>query len=224
MSASELEKNLSQLGFPLLETDAGQVDVNKTLADVVKSDNARYWEGFPVLLVNAYKTGNFEVKKVETYLTNAAALLKWLGLIGMSLVLYRVAKRRFNFADQLNEDLSSEESKKFDKLRILMMNLNANFEFENKVFNVSRLKALFDNYLQGEALKAQKVQAKHDEFSLEYALSQFFSPRQKELFKKKLAGEPFTKTEREYFSRTVKKKVLALANPELQRLARKVLE
>jgi hypothetical protein len=33
-----------------------------------------------------------------------------------------------------------------------------------------------------------------------------------------------TKTETEYFSRTVKKKVVALANPELQRLAQKLLE
>ena len=41
MTADKLEKNLSQLGFSLLETDAPQVDVNKTLVEVVKSDNAR---------------------------------------------------------------------------------------------------------------------------------------------------------------------------------------
>ena len=224
MTAKELEKNLSQLGFPLLEADAGQVDVNKTLADVVKSDNSRYWEGFPVLLVNAYKTGTFKTEEVETYLTNKADRRKWRKLLVMSLAFYRVTKKRFNFADQLKKDLSAEESESFNKFRILMMNLNANFKFENKVFNVSRLKALFDNYMQGESLKAQKTQARHDEFSLEYALSQFFSPKQKELFEKKLNGDPLNKTEREYFSRAVKKKVFALANPELHRLAQKLLE
>ena len=105
-----------------------------------------------------------------------------------------------------------------------MMNLDANFKLENKVFNVSRLKTLFDNYMQEESLKVQKTQAKYDEFSLEYSLSQFFSPKQKELFKKKLNGEPLNKTEREYFSRAVKKKVFALTNPELHHLARKLLE
>ena len=224
MTVDKLEKNLSQLGFPLLETDAPRVDVNKTLVEVVKSHNARYWEGFPVLLVNAYKTEDFNVKEVESLLTGKADRRKWRGLIVMSLVIYRVTKKRFNFADQLKNDLSPEESKKFDKFRILMMNPDASFEFENKVFNVARLKTIFENYMQEESLNVQKAHAKYDELSLEYALSQFFSPKQKELFQKKLNGEPLNKTEREYFSRTVKKKVLALANPDLQRLARKVLE
>jgi hypothetical protein len=56
------------------------------------------------------------------------------------------------------------------------------------------------------------------------ALSQVFSPKQSELFRKKLEGLPMTKTEQEYYSRSVKKKVLALANAELHALARKLLE
>jgi len=63
-----------------------------------------------------------------------------------------------------------------------------------------------------------------DEFDLEYALSQVFSKKQKELFMKKLKGEKLTKTEREYFSRSVKKKVLALANSDLHRLATRLIK
>jgi hypothetical protein len=37
-------------------------------------------------------------------------------------------------------------------------------------------------------------------------------------------GEPMTKTEREYFSRTVRKKLRALANTDLHRLAQRLLE
>jgi len=44
------------------------------------------------------------------------------------------------------------------------------------------------------------------------------------LFQKKLAGTPLSKTEGEYYSRTVKKKLAALANAELHSLARKLLE
>lgn len=61
------------------------------------------------------------------------------------------------------------------------------------------------------------------ELGLEYALSQVFSPKQKDLFLKKLKGEKLTKTEKEYFSRIVKKKALALSNPELHLLAQKLL-
>jgi hypothetical protein len=64
----------------------------------------------------------------------------------------------------------------------------------------------------------------NQEFSLEYALSQIFSPKQKELFKKKLEGLPLNKTEQEYYSRTVKKKTVALANSELHGMARKLLK
>ena len=39
--------------------------------------------------------------------------------------------------------------------------------------------------------------------------------KQKELFKKRLEGLPLKKTEQEYYSRSVKKKVVALANAEL---------
>ncbi|HXE98595.1 MAG TPA: hypothetical protein VN642_19490 [Dongiaceae bacterium] len=47
---------------------------------------------------------------------------------------------------------------------------------------------------------------------LAFAMSQMFSPKQKELFKKRLEGLPLSKTEQEYYSRSVKKKVVALAS------------
>ena len=50
-------------------------------------------------------------------------------------------------------------------------------------------------------------------------LFKLFSPKQKELVLKKYNGEPLTKTEQEYYSRVVKKKIGALANSELRRIA-----
>ena len=83
---------------------------------------------------------------------------------------------------------------------------------------------MFSNYFEQDAEKTRQLKEKHGELSLEYALSQLFSPKQKELFQKKLKGELFTKTEKEYFSRTVKRKAAALANPELHRLAQQLME
>jgi hypothetical protein len=50
-------------------------------------------------------------------------------------------------------------------------------------------------------------------------LELLFSEKQKELIFKKVKQQPMTKTEREYYSRVVKKKLAAIAAPEIQELA-----
>ena len=90
--------------------------------------------------------------------------------------------------------------------------------------SAQRLKTTFRNYFRQSQNNLNRLLTVKEELGVEYALSQVFSPKQKELFLKKLKGEKFTKTEKEYFSRSVKKKALALANPELHRLARKLVE
>ncbi len=56
-------------------------------------------------------------------------------------------------------------------------------------------------------------------FQLELHLSTLFPPKQKELIFKKLKGDPLSKTEKEYYSRVVKKKLQGLANKELRKIA-----
>jgi hypothetical protein len=51
------------------------------------------------------------------------------------------------------------------------------------------------------------------------SLDLLFSAKQKELVFKKLRGQHLTKTEREYYSRVVKKKLAAIADSEMQELA-----
>ena len=83
--------------------------------------------------------------------------------------------------------------------------------------------SLFERYSEERAHKERRRKERLEEYSLEYALSQVFSPKQKELFKKKLEDLPMTKTENECYSRRVKKKVMALANTELHSLSKKLL-
>lgn len=54
---------------------------------------------------------------------------------------------------------------------------------------------------------------------LSHLLDLLFSAKQKELVFKKLRGQHLTKTEREYYSRVVKKKLAAMADGEMQELA-----
>ena len=224
MTDKKLLENLSKLGVPLLAPDEN-VDVNQTLAEVVKSRDVRLWENFPALLVNAHRKREFNVKAVEKYFVHQDDRRRWRNLLKMSLALYPVMKKHFEFARQMEKNLSTKESQWVNEFRNkARMRTQDNFELENKKFSFSRLKNLLEDYLQQEALKVKKSQAMRDELSLEFALSQVFSSRQKELFNKKLNAEKFSKTEREYYSRTVKKKVQALANPDMHHLAQKLLE
>jgi hypothetical protein len=54
---------------------------------------------------------------------------------------------------------------------------------------------------------------------LDACLDRLFSPKQKDLIFKKLNGGLFTKTEREYYSRVVRKKLLAIANSQVSDIA-----
>ena len=50
-------------------------------------------------------------------------------------------------------------------------------------------------------------------------LDRLFSPKQKDLIFKKLNEESLTKTEREYYSRVVRKKLKAIAMSEVREIA-----
>ena len=54
---------------------------------------------------------------------------------------------------------------------------------------------------------------------LESSLDRLFSPKQKDLVFKKLNREAFTKTEREYYSRVVRKKLLSIADAQVNDIA-----
>ena len=59
---------------------------------------------------------------------------------------------------------------------------------------------------------------------LETSLDRLFSPKQKDLVFKKLNRETFTKTEREYYSRVVRKKLLSIANAQVNGIAVKLTQ
>jgi len=218
----KLMNSLARLGFPLLETSE-ELDVNETLAVVVKSKDARLWEGFPVLLANGAESFQFSPDEVERQLKTKEEKNCFRNLVLLSGALFSLYHLSFAWWSRLQKDLSDSEKKKVKEWRNRLAH-NQTLKWDDTEFSPARLKDLFELYFEKKAEKDRKRKEKLEEFSLEYALSQLFSPKQKELFKKKLEGLPLTKTEQEYYSRTVKKKVVALANLELHSLAKKLLE
>ena len=222
MRKDNLLKRLSALGFPLFEVEEDQ-NANLTLADMVKSRDLRLWEGFPVVLANSAEKELLNYEKVNWYLKKPFDKSYLASLMAMSLALYKVMNLKFFWANKFYKSLSKDKKKEFNNFVKKLRN-NENLQVAGRVMSSDRLKSTFNNYFAQAQSKLSKLLSEKEEFGLEYSLSQVFSPKQKELFLKKLKREKLTKTEKEYFSRVVKKKVLALASPELHRLAQRLLE
>ena len=221
MAQGNLLKRVSKLGFPLFETEETQ-DVNVTLADMVKSKDLRLWEGFPVVLANSSEKGLFNYGMVKSHLKKSSDKSCLDSLMSMSLALYKALKLKFSWADRFYKALAVDRKKELNSF-LKKLKKDEELKVAQHVMDSQRLKSTFNNYLSLAQSKLNDLLSVKEEFGLEYALSQVFSPKQKELFFKKLKREKLTKTEKEYFSRVVKKKVLALANPELHRLVKQIV-
>ena len=218
----KLINSMAKLGYPMMEPTQ-ELDVNQTLAEVVRSHQIRYWEGFPILLANAVESFLFAPEKVKQLLETETLRSQFHHLMILSGSLFSQYHLSFTWWRNFKKNLSNED-KKLLKTWSRALVQDAKLGWNDTEFDSERLKKLVELYFDSKAEKNERKKQKHAEFSLEFALSKIFSPKQKELFKKKLDGLPLNKTEQEYYSRVVKKKVVALANFQLHSLARELLE
>lgn len=221
MNDTTLLERLSRLGLPLMETSK-EFDVNQTLAEVVKSPETRLWEAFPVLLANAARDLRFDHQRTYDNLTTGEEKDDFQTLLLLSAALYESYHLSFFWMKQMQDTFSEQDKSRLKQVRNALTH-DVSFSLGGREFYPERLKGTFELYFEKDAEKNRQRKDTYEELSLEYALSQLFSPKQKELFRKKLDGLPLTKTEKEYYSRAVKKKVVALANAELHRMARIVM-
>lgn len=222
MKDENLLKELSRLGYPLFERE-DKPDADSALARLAKGGDSRLWEGFPVVLANSAEKCLFNYENALGQLKQPSNKLKLNALLAMSLALYNVLELKFSWAKRLLSLLPPRAKKDFDSFKESLKR-DTQFMVSGREMSAQRLKTTFHNYFRQNQSSLNELLSVKEELGVEYALSQVFSPKQKELFLKKLKGEKLTKTEKEYFSRRVKKKAQALANPELHRLARKLFE
>ena len=223
MDKDNLLKRLALLGFPLLEVEKDE-EANSTLADLVESHDHRLWEGFPVVLANSAEKNLFDYNKVEGHLKSHNDKLDLALLVMFSLALYKTLGLKFSWADKLYASFNNKDMEQQYEKYLAALKNNQDFAVQSDVMSSQRVKATFDNYFRQTQAHLDDLLSVKEVMGVEYALSQVFPPKQKELFLKKLHNEKLTKTEKEYFSRVVKKRVVALANPELHRLAQKLLQ
>ena len=221
MNKDVLLQNLSKLGLPMF-VPSEEVDADGTLAEVVKSQDQRLWELFPAVLANVAENYQFSPERIEEQLPNGDKQ-NFHRLFLASVSLYSFYHLTFSWLNNLKNRLSADDKSQIKIWRNYLAH-DRPLVWEDKKMDADRLKKTFQLYFEQSQDVSRRRKERYEELSLAYSLSQIFSPKQIDLFKKKLEGLPLTKTEQEYYSRSVKKKVVALANSELHALARKLLE
>ncbi|OGL92097.1 MAG: hypothetical protein A3I43_03255 [Omnitrophica WOR_2 bacterium RIFCSPLOWO2_02_FULL_50_19] len=216
-----LYNKLTELGFPLFHNKEPR-DANGTLAEMAKSTDLRLWEGFPVVLANSAEKGLLDYGDAKRLLDDNRDKNNLDRLAAMSLALYKNLSLKFYWTKKLQEKLPAGSGGLL-KEYLAKLKDAADFKVGEKTMSPARLKNVFNNYYKQASSGLSDLLSTKEQFGLEFAMSQVFSPKQKELFLKKLHNEKLNKTEREYYSRVVRKKVQALANSELNNLAQKLM-
>ncbi len=197
----------------------GPDNAGKSLAEAVQSRELDRWEAFPVLLASTAEAGEFSLEAANASLNEEEKpVLR--ALIFVSLGLYHHLGREFAWTKDLSGDFAPRLTANFsDRIR-----LNTEIELAGLRLVPERVKAYFQKNFRPPKVPVKTLAETGEKLVLELAVSRIFTQRQKDLFLKRLRRKKMTKTEKEYFSRVIKKKLQALANEELHSLAKKVLE
>jgi hypothetical protein len=216
--------DLSQYGYSLIHPDR-VTDPNELLVALSKSKDLRLLEGFPVVLANALEKDaeRLNLAATEQRLKNRYICKRFHELVALSSSIFKVFG--LEKLSQATCPKGFADEKRQAEIRDSVVN-NGPLAIGKVELDVERVKNTFLRYyLHGREEKLAENKSKlREEFRQEFFLSLFFAPKQRDLLNKKLRGESLNKTESEYFSRVVKKKLMALVDPDLQRMALKVLQ
>jgi len=222
--AADLFASLAEYGYSLLQPQRTG-DPNELLKRISASNDSRVLEGFPVVLANALRHHSAAVRldAAAESLPPGEERQRFRGLVEVSFALldwYGLARGEVR-PKWLKEDVQQ-------RLQRCFADGDALKPGESLKLDPERLRNTFVSYvLRGEADRNRRdveEERFNEELRLAYSLSLLLSPKQKQLVYKKLRGEAMSKTEKEYFSRVVKKKLKAMADPDLHRLAQKALQ
>jgi hypothetical protein len=224
MKKEDLIGALADLGYPLISAGKNRITAKKikeVLNGLASSDESRLIEGFPVILANCAHKG---------LSLNTRALLSSYAM--KSPKRQNLEKLLLISSDLLNQE-KLQQPEGLDRLAGSLRKKYGNLLSGEMValgkgvsLSTNRLQNTLRRYaasLENSKSAQEKTMLKQQKsFQLHMHLSTLFSPKQKELVLKKLNGESFTKTEQEYYSRVVRKKLEALANSELRKIATKL--
>lgn len=216
---------LDQFGYSLARP--ANVDPVPLLVNMVESKDARILEGLPVVLTNVLRRHpDLEMQTVENLVAKNLQRRFRLLVAVTYVFLFWVPE-----SDMARQSLLTYlREREPSLLADVQEKLNQKVELpagSGARLDPARLEKTYKNYVVQEMMSRQESLAKQLEekrqAAFNDALNELFTAKQKGLLFKVLNHELLTKTEREYYSRTVKPRLRALKNEDLQSLAATLL-
>jgi len=221
MKREELITALGELGYRLFTPEKEKLSSRNVLDVLDKlsgSEDTRLIEAFPVVLANCAHRGiKLDIRNLLSRYereTQRKANIEKLTLASSDLL----ALEGLDKPEGLDDAMDPLRLKYGDLLKEETLSLGS-----HRSVSTDRLRNTLRRYAidleKSESARQKDKRSQLRSFQLNLHLSILFPPKQKELLLKKLKGEPLSKTEKEYFSRVVKKKLQALTNSELRKVA-----
>ena len=221
-----LLEQLAAHGYPLMRP-VRHSDPETVLESLLRQHESRVVEGFTVVLLSAlrekanlrWELPNWNPGRELGVMTSQ----RLARLLALSYVLFRLFGLEKNLQERVRKLLF-----KYKDGETTLRNVESHFlKSEPLAMNgfelsTERLKNTFRTYYVG-AQEGLEDKEKTRALELELLLSELFTPRQKELLRKRAEGAAMTNTEKTYFYRTVSKRLKALASEEVHELARRLL-
>ena len=221
MNKDELITALGELGYRLFTPEKQRLSSKKVL-DVLDesagSEDLRLIEGFPIVLANCARRGiKLDIRSLlSRYGPRSQRRVDLEKLILASSDL--LAQEGLDKPEGLDDTMDLLTMKYGDLLKQEVLDLG-----KHRSVSIARLRNALRRYgidlEKSESVRERDRRRQLRSFQLNLHLSTLFPLKQKELILKKLKGDPMSKTEKEYYSRVVKKKLEGLANSELRKIA-----
>jgi hypothetical protein len=217
--------DLDRYGYSLAQPTVA--DPASVLTRMFNSKDSRVLEGVPVVLTHMLVHGQqLDLKGLEQTLPVALQRrLRVLAAVTYYFMFWvphsEVARKRLLDYLTLREPALLEQVQhKLHEKQALNVGMGTSLDAE-------RLENTYKNYVVNQLMEKQESVSKKldDERQSAFllALSELFTERQRDLLFKFLKKQELTKTEREYLSRTVKPRLKALRNADVQSLATTLL-
>lgn len=216
-----LLRDAERFGYHLVQPDP--IDPEATLVQMVSSDDVRLLEGVPVVLTNMLlNKQSVNLEDVEKSLPNvlrrrfrmlAAVTFLFLFWVPDSdpareFLRHYLSEREPSLIESMKSRLSKKEK----------LALGANVSLDTHRLEKTYKNYVVEEFLATEANLSKKIENERQTQLLD-ALSELFTDKQRSIMFKILNRDQLTKSEKEYYSRVIKRRLKALRNPDLQTLA-----
>jgi phosphopantetheine adenylyltransferase len=224
----DMIRKLSAVGFNLSEVTP-VINERMLLVQLLKQDDMRLIEGYPIVLRSVLQ--DIEKNDYSHWVTAFCKMIpnsrrpEHVRMLIISYLLFKLfgePKEILRRVEDLLKHLSGDLK---EHMRVIEKSFNESGEINltsKQQISIERIKTQYRNYVVLQARPGLNA-GEQKQLELELKMSEFFTPKQKELITKRKSGQPLSKTEREYFYRVVSKRLKALGDRDLHLYARSLL-